>query len=228
MQVISSEILAEARGASVTLCTLGLALGASLWATGWLAHRFWIVLLTTASGGMLGLFSGREWGLQPLLAALLLAIAAGILALALVRVLAFLAGGLAAVLFLRSWLPAWNETLLPFLAGGLVGVLLFRVWTMALTSLAGAVVMAYSGLCLLDRLNRVDAPALAERMPLWLNVAVASVAVAGIVLQFALDRWRCRRRWQRLELERWREERARGGWLRSRWHGGEQAYREAG
>jgi len=65
-------------------------------------------------------------GVQPLLAGLLLAVAAGLLALALVRVIAFAAGGIAAVYGVRLLPPApWQEPLICFLGGGLLGLLLF-------------------------------------------------------------------------------------------------------
>jgi hypothetical protein len=199
MQLLSPEILADARGLSVVLCGGGLGVGLLLWLFGWWGHRFWIVLFTTVSAGLLGLYSGRAYGVQPVVAGLLLAITAGLLALALVRLLAFVAGGLAACLAIRTFAPGWDEPLVYFLSGGLVGVLLFRLWTMALTSMAGSVLMAYSGLLLLDRLDKLDALALAERSPALLSWACFGTALVGLVIQFLIDRWWIRR-------ERWCEE----------------------
>ena len=96
MSIFDPEILQELCGLSVGLCVTGAAVGLLLWLTGWWLHRFWIVLATTALAGILGLASGSVHGVQPLIAAVLLAIAAGILALALIRLVAFAAGGAAA------------------------------------------------------------------------------------------------------------------------------------
>lgn len=229
MHLIAPDILLEARGLSVAVSATGLVIGLLLWVLGWWGHRFWVVLFTTVVAGILGLFSVRVYGMQPMVAGILLAVAAGTLALALVRVLAFGAGGVAAWLAVRALAPQWQEPLVTFLAGGLVGVLLFRVWMMALTSLGGTLVMAYSGLCLIDRLGKLDAIALAEKSPALLNWICAGVALLGLVVQYLLERWRVRN-------ERWREEerhfnriererRLRYRWWWSNWG---RSYRRAG
>lgn len=227
MHLLAPDIVAEARGLSVGLSAAGLAVGLLLWLTGWWGHRFWIVLLTTVAAGVLGLFSGPTHGVQPLVAALLLALAAGLLALALVRVLAFVAGGLAACLTVHALAPTWHEPLVGFLAGGLIGMLLFRVWTMALTGLAGAVLMGYSGLCLADRLGKLDAVAASEKSAGLFNWACFGVALLGLVVQFVIDRWRIRNA-RRREYDRFarfdRDRRYRYGSLWS-WN---RQYRRAG
>src|SRR5262249_12085001 len=98
MQLVVPEILDEARGFSVAVSVTALVMGLSLWLIGWRSHRFWIVLGTTIGAGVWGLSSGPIYGTPGLVAGLLLALAAGALALALVRVVAFAAGGLAIVL----------------------------------------------------------------------------------------------------------------------------------
>ena len=67
-------------------------LGFFLWLLGWYGHRFWIVLFTTVIAGVVGLASARVAGVQPFVAGLLLAIAAGTLALSLSRLLGFWSG----------------------------------------------------------------------------------------------------------------------------------------
>src|SRR5205085_3044818 len=95
--------------------------------------------------GIFGLLSPPAGRLPPLVLGLLLAVAAGVLALALVRVVAFAAGGAAAWLAVHTFAPpAWDEPLVCFIVGGLAGLLLFRVWTMVLTSFAGTLLMSYS------------------------------------------------------------------------------------
>jgi MFS family permease len=188
MQLFVPDLLAEAHGLSVPACATGMAVGALLWMSGWLGHRFWIVLGTTLVAGVVGLYTGRLYGLQPMVTGLLLAVGAGILALALVRLLAFAAGGAAACLVVQYVAPAWNEPVICFLAGGLAGVLLFRVWTMFLTSFAGSVLMGYAGLCLADSLGQVDASTLADRQPFVLSAACLGVAFLGVIVQFVVDR----------------------------------------
>jgi MFS family permease len=203
MLLIDPDIVQEAQGISVGLSAAGVGIGLLLWLTGWWAHRFWIVLGATVAAGVLGLLKGPGQQTQPLVVGLLLAVAAGALALSLVRVLAFAAGGAAAWMALRGVVPPpWNEPLLCFLAGGLVGLLLFRVWTMVLTSLAGSVLMGYSGLCLADRLGKLDAVAWSgERGPM-LTWACGGAALMGVLVQFVLDRRRVQEERRRLEEDR--------------------------
>jgi hypothetical protein len=188
MSLLAPDILEEARGLSVALTGVGLMVGLLIWMFGWRGHRFWIVLATTVMAGLFGLSAGPEYGTTPVIAGVLLAVAAGVLALALVRVVAFVAGGVAGFLLLRELMPAWNEPLVSFLAGGLVGLLLFRVWTMVLTSLAGTLLMGYSGLSLADQYGKLNAVAVAENQATLLNGACAGLVVLGVVVQFVLDR----------------------------------------
>ena len=190
MQLIAPDILQDARDLSVAAYSVGIVLGFFLWLLGWHGHRFWIVLFTTVVAGIVGLSSARAAGVQPFVAGLLLAIAAGTLALALSRVLAFAAGGAAAWLIVRSVAPAWDEPLLCFLGGGLVGLLLFRAWTMALTSLGGTLVMAYSVLGLIDHFGKIDAVTWAERRSVLLNSLCLVAALVGWGLQFTIERAR--------------------------------------
>lgn len=197
MQLIAPDILAETRGLSVAACITGLLIGLVLWLAGWWGHRFWIVLAATLAAGIYGLCTGPELGMQRLVAGLLLAVAAGALALSLVRVLAFAASGLAAWLVVRQLAPGWDDLqgqIICLLSGGLAGLLLFRFWMMALTSLTGTLLMAYAGLCLGDQLGKLDAVAWSEQNTLLLNGGCGAVALLGFLLQLYLDRRRRRRR----------------------------------
>lgn len=201
MQFLAPDVLEQARGLSAALCWSAMGLGLLLWVTGWWAHRFWVVLATTVLAGVFGLLSPVGGQVPPLVMGLLLAVAAGILALAMVRVLAFAAGGAAAWVAVHALAPpAWHEPLICLLAGGLVGLLLFRVWIMGLTSLGGTLLMAYGGLSLADGMGKLNAVALArERGPL-LDATVGAVALAGLLLQFVMERRR--RRWEATERAR--------------------------
>jgi hypothetical protein len=188
MQLLVPDILSEAQGLSANVTAPAFALGFLIWLLGWRGHRFWIVLGATICAGLIGLDAGPSWGTQRLVAGLLLAVAAGALALALVRVVAFAAGGAAGWLIVHALAPQWSDPLVCFLGGGIFGLLLFRLWMMTLTSGAGALLMGYSGLCLAAKFGSLDAVALAEKQTLMLNVACAGVALLGVVSQFFLDR----------------------------------------
>jgi hypothetical protein len=188
MQLIEPDILAEASGLSVGLSACGLLLGLAVWLTGWRRHRFWVVLTITLVGGVYGLNEAPALHAQPAVAGLLLAVGAGTLALALARLFAFAAAGLAALVAVQTLVPTWDQPLISFVTGGLLGVLLFRLWVMALTSLAGALLLTYSGLCLAERLAKLDAAAFAEKRTALLNWICAGVTLLGLVLQLWLNR----------------------------------------
>ena len=193
MHLISPDILTEARTLSFGLIAVGISVGCLLWLLGWWGHRFWIVLIATVGAGVFGLSSGPDYGLQPVVAGLLLAVSAGVLALTLVRLVAYAAGGFAAWMLVHAFAPLWDQPLLCFLAGGLVGLLLFRFWTMALTSFVGTLFLSYSGLCLADKLDQLDAVAWATDHGRLLNWLCGVVALVGFTAQFFLERRRLRR-----------------------------------
>src|SRR5438067_2506654 len=148
MTLIAPDLLAECQPLSLATLGLGFVVGLLLWLLGGQGHRFCIVLVTTLAGGIAGLEMGPPWGLQPLVAGLLLAVTAGALALSLVRIAVFIGVGFATLALAKSVAPNWEEPVACFVAGGLAGVLLFRYCIMAAASAAGTLLMAYSGLCL--------------------------------------------------------------------------------
>jgi MFS family permease len=193
MHLISPDILTEARSLSFGLLATGVGVGCLLWVLGWWGHRFWIVLIATVGAGVFGLSSGANYGIQPVVAGLLLAVSAGVLALTLVRLVAYAAGGLAAWMLVHALAPLWDQPLLCFLAGGLVGLLLFRFWTMALTSFVGALLLVYSTLCLADKLDKLDAVAWATDQGTLLNWLCGVLTLVGLVVQLILERRRLHR-----------------------------------
>jgi MFS family permease len=226
MQLLAPDILEDARGFSVAVSGTAFLIGALLWLFGWRGHRFWIVLAATVGAGILGLYSGPAHKMQPLVAGLLLAVAAGALALSLIRVVAFVAGGICAWAVVHAVSPAWNEPVICLLVGGLLGLVLFRVWTMILTSSAGTLLMAYSGLCLAHKLGNVDVVALAEKQAILLNVGCGVLAFLGVVAQFLLGRPRRREQGNR-------EKRGKGRWPQddedmTLWNRFQRVYRKAG
>jgi len=191
-QLLLPDILADARGLSCGISGLGIAIGLFLWVTGWWFHRFWIVLGTTFLAGIFGLLSSSGHHLQPLMIALLLAVASGVLALSLVRVVAFAASGAAACAVAHAAVKTFDEPLICFLAGGLVGLVLFRFWIMAATSFLGSMLVAYSGLCLADRLGTLNAVDWANEKQSLLTWGVVGLTVLGLGAQFGVERLRRR------------------------------------
>ena len=142
---------------------------------------------------MLGLTLGKQYGMQPLVAGLLLAVSAGALALSLVRILLFAAGGLAALGLMHIVAPAWDEPIAVFLVGGLIGVFLYRFWIVTFSSSIGALLMAYSALALFDQLHMVDSVAWTRKNGPLLHWGLAALIVLGILVQFLLERRRRRK-----------------------------------
>ena len=203
MHLIAPDILADGKGLSVAACGVGLGVGAFVWLLGGWSHRFWIVLLTTLAAGVSGLSFGEAFGVQPLVSALLLAAAAGVLALALARLGAFFVGGVAACVLGEH--AGWNEPFVQFFVGGFLGLLLFRFWFMVLSSLGGTLVMGHSLLWLLEKLGKLDAEAFAETKPILLNWACGGMALLGLLLQAGVERRRrMRERDQEEEDDRYR------------------------
>ena len=194
MYLPAPDILADACGLSLGLILLTVPAGIVLWLLGWWSHRFWVVLFTTVLAGVAGLHYAGDFHAPPLVAAVLLALSAGVLALALVRLMAFVAGGLAGVLLVQAAYPALHQPLLVFLICGLVTIFLFRLCTMALTSLAGTLLLAGAALMLLHHYALVDAPSYCEQSRVLLNWIGGLLAFAGFVAQFALDRYVFRRK----------------------------------
>jgi hypothetical protein len=228
MQWLAPDILAEARGLSVNVTGPAFALGLLIWFLGWRGHRFWVVLSVTVVAGLIGLDLGPALATNRLVAGLLFAVAAGTLALALVRVVAFAAGGAAGWLIVQALAPQWSDPVVCFLSGGLLGLVLFRLWLMTLTSGAGALLMSYSGLCLAGKFGNLDPVTLAEKQGFVLNAGLAGLCLLGVVTQFVLDRQlnkaARRRRYQLRQRGLYADLEEQTGW----WNRGDRPFRRAG
>ena len=193
MQLLAPDILEDVRELSPLLTGTGLVVGLFLWLMGARSHRFWLVLVMTLTAGILGLLFGPRYGMQPLVAGLLLAVAVGALALALVRILLFAAAGLTGLWLAWHLAPGWDQPLVCFLAAGLAGVLLYKFWITVLASLTGTLLIGYSGLGLVAHLKKVDVVGWAERNGPLLNWGCAAVTALGLLVQFLLERRRSRK-----------------------------------
>jgi hypothetical protein len=189
MHLIDTEVLDLTRQLSPALNVLALLVGLLLWLMGAYGHRFWMAITVTAGAGVAGLYVGPGYGVQPLVAALLLALSAGVLCLALARIGLFLAGGLAALVLLRAAGLEWNEFVC-FVVGGLAGVCLYRLWVMVVSSLVGALLVSYALLSLSDGMGWLDAVSWSSRNAPLLNWGVGVGVLGGAVIQFVMDRRR--------------------------------------
>ena len=189
MTLIHPDILAEARGLSIGAAGFAFLVGILLWSLGWRWHRFWIVFGVTLTAGMIGLNAGRVVGGQVLVVGILLAVTAGLMALELARVLAFVAGGIAAWIAVQSVLPAAREMWAVFLCGGLLGLLLYRLWTMLLTSSAGALLTLYAAALLGELIFETDSVTIAKNNTAALNATVLVLAFAGVIIQHVIARF---------------------------------------
>ncbi len=183
MQLIAPDVLAAGRGLSIGACGFLLLAGTCLWALGWRWHRFWIVFGLTLGAGLAGLSAGQPGGGQVMIVGVLLAVTAGMLALELARLLAFLTGGVAAWAGAQAVLPQAQELWAVFLSGGLMGVVLYQLWTMLTTSLVGVLLTWHAGLILLEGLGKVDVVALATKHAIALNGGVVAATLIGVLVQ---------------------------------------------
>lgn len=192
MQLIAPDILTEARGLSVPFCAAGILLGVLLWVFGWRWHRFWVVLGTTIVAGLIGLSGHSVIGPRMLAAGLLLAIAAGMLAIDLSRLVAFSAAGMGCWLIVHKVLPNFQEPTICLLGGGIVGLLLYRLQLMVLSSLIGTILFGHSLLLLIEKLSDpyVAVAAWSQTNFLSLNIAVIVVALLGVAAQGQIERWK--------------------------------------
>jgi hypothetical protein len=125
-----------------------------------------------------------------------------VLALALVRVVAFVAGSLAACMLVHSLAPSWDQPMLTALVGGLIAIFLFRFWTMVLTSMIGTLLIGFTSLALLDYLKVLAAVPLAEENGVLLNWLWGTLSLLGLLIQFLTERRRLRKKRQREEQAR--------------------------
>ncbi len=194
MSLISADILGDLCGLSLGLIIAILPIGLLLWLFGWWSHRFWIVLTTTVLAGVFGLLEATSWGVQPILIAVLLAIAAGVMALALVRLITFAVGGLASIYLIQFLFPSLGQHAVVFLVGGLLCLLLFRWYFMALTSFLGTLLVAYGTLAILHYHEMFDALAWATESATLLSILCGAATLIGFIFQLMFDRRQARRR----------------------------------
>ena len=96
-----------------------------------------------------------------------------------------MAGGYAGLVLAQAALPALDQPLLSFLAGAFLGFALFRYWTMALTSLAGVVLMGHAVLALADKMGKLNAVAWSEANASVITATCGFLALGGFGVRAA-------------------------------------------
>lgn len=183
MQLILPDILSAARGLSPGASGFLMLVGFLLWAVGWRWHRFWVVFAITLGAGLVGLNAGHAAGGQVMVVGVLLAVAAGMLALELARILAFVTGGCAAWAAAQTVFPQAQELWAVFLSGGLLGVVLYQLWTMLTTSLIGVLTTWHAGLVLAEQFAVFDSAKWAGQNTAALNGGVLTTVILGVLVQ---------------------------------------------
>lgn len=183
MMLLNPDVLLEAKGLSVGASSFFLFVGFLLWAFGWRWHRFWIVFGITVAAGMFGLTAGRTAGTQVLVVGVLLAVAAGMLAIEIARILAFLGGGTAAWLAAANVVPQAQELWAVFLCGGILGVALYKLWTMLASSFLGILLVSHSLFLLLEQLQKFPAAKWATANASAINGFIIGLTILGVITQ---------------------------------------------
>jgi signal transduction histidine kinase len=205
MSILDPELLQAMRDLPLTAVVCGLILGLALWVTGWWLHRFWITLIATLTAGIIGLMYGPELGVkQAMVAGILLALAAGCLALSLARVALFLIYGAAVWYVMALALPQWAVPLICVTVGGLVSIWCFRLCMCLLTCSLASVLMSYAGLLLADQFLDFKATPHLQAYPWAEYVALGVIALLGVGLQFRLERAQQKAAQKKREQQEWK------------------------
>lgn len=193
MNLIVPEIVLEGRGLSLAVVGVAIGVGLLLWLFGWRFHRFWIVVAVTVGGGLYGLSAGQATGVNMIAMGIMLALCAGLLALELARVFAFLAAGTALWLAVGLFFPQGRELWLVFLGGGLIGILFYRLWTMLLTSFIGTIIATHAILILIGETTKGDAVTWTRDHAMALSVGIGLLSLLGLAVQGMQERWKQQR-----------------------------------
>jgi hypothetical protein len=104
--------------------------------------------------------------------------------LSLTQAAVFVASAFITWVVAQSFFPHWISPLIVLVLGGLLGIAFFQLWVVGLSSAAGALILGYAILLLVDHFGKGDPVALlAKRSELFSGGYVAAV-VLGIMLQF--------------------------------------------
>lgn len=204
MAVLDTELLLSMRDLPLAVLGCGAVVGISLWLTGWWLHRFWITLIATVAGGMIGLMYGPELGVkQSVVAGVLLAMASGCLALSLARVTLFGIYGLAVWYLTALVTPQWAVPLVCVTVGGLLSIWCFRFCMSVLTCSLASVLLSYCGAIFAEVFLDFRVTRHLGAFPWVEYVVLGIITLLGVGFQFRLQRAQDRAAERRREKEEW-------------------------
>jgi hypothetical protein len=187
--MINVEVLQAARGMSVAMLSTWLALGLAVWLFGWRWHRFWITSAAVIAAAAITWQCGNIWTqTPPVIAVIVVALAAAVVAVELARLVVFVLGG-AILLYLTSQhLPEFHDTWLAFPLGGLVAVLLFRLGWIIITSLLGTLIATHAILLLVEPIATFDSVQWSRDNSLSIHIGMCIWIIVGITGQIWMNR----------------------------------------
>jgi len=187
--MISTEVLQAARGMSVAMLGTVLALGLAIWLFGWRWHRFWITCLAVATAVATTWKYGNLWTQTPLAVAVtVIALAAGVVAVELVRLAIFVLGGVILYYLTCQYLPEFHDTWLAFPLGGLIAMLLYRLGWLIMTSILGTLIAVHAGLLLIESVVTFDSMQWSNDNILIIHIGICVWTIIGVVCQLWIDR----------------------------------------
>ncbi len=197
MEIIDPRLVEEASKLPSAVLLLSAAVGPVFWVLGWRIHRGLFVAAATIAGGVYGLVHGPALGLYSGIAALLLSLSVGGLALALLRIGTFVTVGALVAIGLGRLFDGRLEVdslrwvqVTAFLSGGLLSLVCYRFLVIALTSFVGAFLLLLGGLAFAHRQGEADTIALARDRPAIMAAAFVTLGVLGTVGQYLAERRR--------------------------------------
>jgi hypothetical protein len=204
MEIISSKLVSEASELPSVVLALTAAIGPLMWVLGWRIHRALFVAASTLIGGMYGLAHGPSLGLYPVIAAGLLSVSAGGLAMAMLRIGVFVVFGAVMELAVRATIAkqmnddaqVWLRGA-AFFAGGLLSLACYRFLMIALMSFAGAFLLMLGGMAFAVRHGEFDTIAWADEHSRIVTAVWVGLGILGIVGQYILERQHARHKKER-------------------------------
>jgi hypothetical protein len=199
MEIVSSKLVDKASELPSAVLVLTAAIGPLLWVLGWRIHRALFVAASTFVGGVYGLAHGATFGLYPVIAAGLMSLSAGGLAMATVRIGAFVVFG--ALLELAANATVAQQMVEPsrvwlrvsaFFIGGLLTLVCFRFLVIALTSMAGAYMLVLGGMAVALKHGELDTVAMASDRPGVVTAVWIGIGLLGVAGQYVLEKVRIR------------------------------------
>ena len=199
MELISPQLVADASELPAVVLVLAAAVGPIFWVLGWKVHRALFVAAATVAGGVYGLVHGPALGLPPLVAATLLSLSAGGLALAVLRVGVFIVAGAVVDLVVCATIArhlddesqVWVRAA-AFLLGGLASLVFYRFLVILITSFVGAFLLVLGGLAFAARQGEFDTILFAEEWPWVVSAAFIGLGLLGTGAQYLVERHRAR------------------------------------